>query len=208
MDVEDSIPTPSPTPTPILTPTPPPSEDAEIDESTPTEASQVHHSIGNKRKRRLEKKKDPVCDQCGIRGDIPLLPCQKCRLLYHAQCCNSAMETETDSATLLCPHCQPIDNPSCFLCKQTNNVEVVRCTIKTCGRSYHLACLKSFHSSGTHGQVTSSKDSNLICPVHYCQTCVADLHNAHHPHKKLIRCIKCPTAYHSSQYHSIKSSSI
>lgn len=50
------------------------------------------------------------------------------------------------------------------------------------------------------GGSASGRDSgSMICPWHYCHTCVAELHTAHHTHKKLLRCIKCPTAYHSSK---------
>jgi len=164
------------------------SSEKTVDEITDNETS--------KKKREKEKKnpemKIEVCESCASR-EGRLHPCSKCKLVYHSACVvQDTVPTDVDQ--FLCTNCLPGAPVACFLCKQTDG-EFFKCSTKLCGRSYHRHCLDSFHSPSAK---QDRGPSQFVCPAHYCHTCVVQMNNKCHPQKKLLRCIKCPTAYHSS----------
>ena len=64
------------------------------------------------------------------------------------------------------------------------------------GKFYHLNCLQD--QNYPH-KIVNQKENKLKCPLHFCLTCF----NEHLEDcvvrtvkKKLVTCIKCPTAYH------------
>ena len=142
--------------------------------------------------KKKKKTKSEVCEACGIK-DGRLYSCSKCKLVYHSEC---GIDQGSDSDSILCANCQPNAEASCFLCKQTEG-EFFKCSMKQCGRNFHRSCLNNFHSPSAK---QDRPPSQFICPIHFCHTCVAHFNNIYHPDKKLIHCIKCPTAYHSSMF--------
>lgn len=83
----------------------------------------------------------------------------------------------------------------------------------SCGRVYHKECLKAWPQATWKGNISgrlirngSSVSRNavlsketLMCPQHYCHTCISEnpaVHKNRHCNEILVRCIRCPTAYH------------
>lgn len=146
-----------------------------------------------------------VCEFCGLR-DGQLLPCSRCRTVYHAQCLKGAIkqpkgELEPREAAnvpkFLCLNCDPASEPICCLCKQPSG-QLIKCNqTRICSRRFHQECLKGFHSLSAKEERTASQ---FTCPTHFCHTCTADVEVLLKPGKtKLIHCIQCPTAYHLSK---------
>ncbi len=75
---------------------------------------------------------------------------------------------------------------------------MTRCGIAGCGKHYHVSCLQS----GMWPQSRLS-DRMFTCPAHTCHTCASDDPSQPHmrcPTRKLLRCIRCPTAYHEGDH--------
>ncbi len=85
----------------------------------------------------------------------------------------------------------------CQLCKETGS-DVQRCSVNACGRFFHPSCLKD---SGLWPQAQFTA-TQLTCPAHLCHTCASE--NPKEPfmkyNTKLVRCVRCPTAYHSGDH--------
>ena len=165
-----------------------------MEENIPAKAA-VDESEETKKREKAKKNAEmriEVCEICDTRENNPI-PCTKCRLVYHPTCIKNISGTEPNVESFLCHNCDPSTDSRCFLCQQSEG-EMLRCSFKPCTRHYHRNCLKSFHSpSAKLGRPASP----FICPSHYCHTCVADVNELHQPEKKLLRCVRCPTAYHS-----------
>ena len=75
----------------------------------------------------------------------------------------------------------------------------LRCNMAGCGRFFHSKCL-TMHGLWPQARLTG--DNTLTCPIHVCHTCASD--NPKDPYmkynSKLVKCIRCPTAYHSGDY--------
>ncbi|XP_021923850.1 histone-lysine N-methyltransferase NSD2 isoform X3 [Zootermopsis nevadensis] len=120
-----------------------------------------------------------------------------------------------------CSDCKEGRNPPCFACgkieeEKTGREQRQRCAVGHCGRFYHIECLKLWPhawSSGSsssrrqlaaaaRGEVTGGQVA-VTCPQHVCHTCASDdPRNAttRFAHERLVRCIRCPTAYHTGNY--------
>jgi hypothetical protein len=84
-----------------------------------------------------------------------------------------------------------------------------------CGKFYHLECLKLWphawssgstssrrQSAASRGEVGTGGQVAVTCPQHVCHTCASDdPRNAttRFAHERLVRCIRCPTAYHTGK---------
>ena len=149
-----------------------------------------------KKKKEKEKRaaemRIEVCECCGTREQGPLLPCEKCRTVYHAVC----LKKDPEATELLCSRCDPAADAFCCLCQQSG--DLLTCNIKLCSRRYHKECLEGFHSPSAKME---KPRAHLTCPAHYCHTCVSELGELHPPGKKqMLRCIECPTSYHASNF--------
>jgi hypothetical protein len=159
-----------------------------------------------KERKNLEMKIE-VCECCGLR-DGQLLPCSKCRTVYHAHCLRGETKQSEGEPELMpeavnvpaffCLNCDPASEPTCCLCKQPGG-QLMKCNqVRICSRRFHQECLKGFHSLSAKKERPASQ---FTCPAHFCHTCTADVEELQKPDKtKLIHCIQCPTAYHSSKY--------
>ncbi|XP_056103865.1 histone-lysine N-methyltransferase NSD3 isoform X2 [Rhinichthys klamathensis goyatoka] len=130
-------------------------------------------------------KKDTVCHVCESFGDS-LVSCEgDCNRLFHPECMGSNSGTEGE---LLCPECKTGSHP-CFSCKDMEG-DVKRCSVNGCGRFYHDTCARKFTG-------TTTDTRGLRCPQHSCATCCLDrdLHKA--CKGRMMRCIRCPVAYHT-----------
>ncbi|XP_050438298.1 histone-lysine N-methyltransferase NSD2-like isoform X2 [Adelges cooleyi] len=96
----------------------------------------------------------------------------------------------------------------CFICglnvdKDSEQQKCVTCKLANCGKSYHTKCLDEWPQvQWIQGSNNSSQ--TIICPLHVCHLCISENPKSKCkikiPAEKLIRCIKCPTAYHRSEY--------
>ncbi|KAK7934446.1 hypothetical protein WMY93_005342 [Mugilogobius chulae] len=131
-------------------------------------------------------KNDTVCQICEVYGD-GLVVCEgDCSRHFHLECLGLKSLPE---GRFTCSECRNGNHP-CFSCKSTGS-EVTRCSVSGCGCYYHLDCVRKL--SGT----TNSQDGGFSCPQHCCSTCCLerDIHRA--SKGRLMRCIRCPIAYHT-----------
>lgn len=81
----------------------------------------------------------------------------------------------------------------------------------SCARVFHKECLKSWpqatwitnNAKPKNGSSSAIPKESLLCPQHYCHTCISDNPAAlknRQGQAKLVRCIRCPTTYHQSEY--------
>ncbi|XP_036383499.1 histone-lysine N-methyltransferase NSD3 [Megalops cyprinoides] len=130
-------------------------------------------------------KKDNVCQICESFGDS-LVSCEgDCCRLFHLECLGLTSLTEGKFTCVECrnsSHC-------CFSCKATGS-DVKRCAVSGCGRYYHEPCARKHPGA-------SVDSKGLRCPQHSCATCCLerDLHKA--SKGRLMRCMRCPVAYHT-----------
>uniref|UniRef100_A0A8C2Q4B4 Histone-lysine N-methyltransferase NSD3 n=1 Tax=Cyprinus carpio TaxID=7962 RepID=A0A8C2Q4B4_CYPCA len=130
-------------------------------------------------------KKDTVCHVCETFGDS-LVSCEgDCNGLFHPECIGSNSGTEGE---LLCQECKT-GSHTCFSCKVAEG-DMKRCSVNGCGRYYHETCARKFTG-------TTTDTRGLRCPQHSCATCCLDrdLHKA--AKGRMMRCIRCPVAYHT-----------
>ncbi|KAM6961098.1 histone-lysine N-methyltransferase NSD2 [Aplochiton taeniatus] len=133
-------------------------------------------------------KKEFVCQVCEQTGE-DLLPCEgQCCGTYHLHCLGLSLKPQ---GKLLCPECSSGVHP-CFCCKQTEG-ETHRCNVLSCGRFYHEACVRLNH-------LTVFDNKGFRCPLHTCLSChYSNRTKAKSTKGKMIRCLRCPVAYHSGE---------
>lgn len=173
------------------------SEDNVLDENASKvqiSESDVKENTKRKEKKNLEMRIE-VCEFCGTR-EGRTQPCTKCRLVFHPECLRENTLVSTEEP-FLCLNCDSTITLRCILCQSSEGDALLSCNVKSCSRRYHRNCLKMFHSPTVKQE---RPPSQFTCPVHVCHTCVAELNELHHPEKKLVRCIYCPTAYHQSNF--------
>lgn len=133
-----------------------------------------------------------VCMKCyeKIEESSDGILCSGACLQYYHQKCIDGLKPESVEGWK-CAECTSGIH-SCSICS-TPDESVEKCSDEKCGHYYHRACLKK---SYPHKE---NKDGGFTCPLHFCLTC----HNQHDEDnvyrcikKKLVTCIKCPTAYH------------
>uniref|UniRef100_A0A6J0ULI6 Histone-lysine N-methyltransferase NSD2 isoform X1 n=1 Tax=Pogona vitticeps TaxID=103695 RepID=A0A6J0ULI6_9SAUR len=129
-------------------------------------------------------RKEYVCQLCEKPGD--LLLCEgRCFGAFHARCTGLS---EKPSGNFICIECSSGVH-SCFVCKEKKS-EVKRCAVSHCGKFYHEACVKKF-------PLTIFENRGFRCPLHSCVSCyVTNPSNPKVSKGKMLRCVRCPVAYH------------
>ncbi|XP_069833394.1 histone-lysine N-methyltransferase NSD2 [Dendropsophus ebraccatus] len=129
-------------------------------------------------------KKELVCLVCEKAGD--LLLCEGlCCSAFHLSCVG---RTEKPNGPFQCQECTSGIH-SCFVCKQ-KDTDVKRCSASHCGKFYHESCLRQYPNAIFDGK-------GFRCPLHHCASCLIPSHsNARTIKGKLMRCVRCPVAYH------------
>ncbi|XP_059743826.1 histone-lysine N-methyltransferase NSD2 isoform X2 [Bos taurus] len=158
---------------------PPESPDESADE-TQTEAS-----VSSKRSERgATARKEHVCQLCEEPGSLVL--CEgPCCGAFHLACLGLSRRPE---GRLLCGECTSGIH-SCFVCKESKS-DVKRCVVSQCGKFYHEACVRRF-------PLTVFESRGFRCPLHSCLSCHASNPSNPRPSKgKMLRCVRCPVAYH------------
>uniref|UniRef100_A0A6Q2Z9J0 Histone-lysine N-methyltransferase NSD3 n=1 Tax=Esox lucius TaxID=8010 RepID=A0A6Q2Z9J0_ESOLU len=132
-------------------------------------------------------KRDTVCQICEVYGES-LVSCEgDCCRLFHLECLGL---TSLPEGKFTCLECRN-GSHSCFSCK-VGEGEVVRCLVVGCGRYYHDDCVRKLP-----GTVGGGTGGGFRCPQHTCSTCCLerDLHQA--TKGRMMRCLRCPVAYHT-----------
>ncbi|CAJ1069136.1 histone-lysine N-methyltransferase NSD3 isoform X1 [Xyrichtys novacula] len=131
-------------------------------------------------------KRDTVCQICEAYGE-GLVVCEgDCSRQFHLDCLGLSSLPE---GRYICSECRNGDHP-CFSCK-TAGGEVTRCSASGCGCYYHEDCVRKL--PGT----TSSAGGGFCCPQHSCSTCCLERDLQRTSKGRLMRCIRCPVAYHT-----------
>uniref|UniRef100_A0A3P8S1T9 Nuclear receptor binding SET domain protein 2 n=1 Tax=Amphiprion percula TaxID=161767 RepID=A0A3P8S1T9_AMPPE len=117
------------------------------------------------------------CEQAGE----DLVPCEgQCCGMFHLHCLGLSLKPDDK---LLCQACSTGVH-SCFNCKQSDG-KVRRCHVPHCGKFYHEACVRL-------NPLTVFDNRGFRCPLHACLSC----HYGCRTKQKLMRCLRCPVAYH------------
>ncbi|XP_017559800.2 histone-lysine N-methyltransferase, H3 lysine-36 specific [Pygocentrus nattereri] len=132
--------------------------------------------------------RDNVCLVCEKQGE--LLLCEgHCCGAFHLQCVGL---TEPPTGKFLCQQCTSGVH-ECFECKKLGD-DVRRCIIPLCGKFYHGECIAS-HAP------TVPLNRGFRCSLHACLTCFfTNPSNPSVSKGRLTRCVRCPIAYHATDY--------
>ncbi|XP_047703116.1 histone-lysine N-methyltransferase NSD2 isoform X3 [Prionailurus viverrinus] len=147
--------------------------------------TQTEASVSSKKSERgVAAKKEYVCQLCEKPGS--LLLCEgPCCGAFHLACLGLARRPE---GRFTCSECASGIH-SCFVCKESKT-DVRRCVVSQCGKFYHEACVRKF-------PLTVFESRGFRCPLHSCVTCHASNPSNPRPSKgKMMRCVRCPVAYH------------
>ncbi|XP_036618945.1 LOW QUALITY PROTEIN: histone-lysine N-methyltransferase NSD2 [Trichosurus vulpecula] len=147
--------------------------------------TQTEISISSKKSERgTTAKKEYVCQLCEKSGS--LLLCEgPCYGAFHLSCLGLSRRPE---GKFICSECTSGIH-SCFVCKE-KKTEVKRCVVSQCGKFYHEACVKKYH-------LTVFESRGFRCPLHSCVSChVTNPSNPRSSKGKMMRCVRCPVAYH------------
>uniref|UniRef100_A0A3B3ZHF7 Histone-lysine N-methyltransferase NSD3 n=1 Tax=Periophthalmus magnuspinnatus TaxID=409849 RepID=A0A3B3ZHF7_9GOBI len=123
---------------------------------------------------------------CEVYGE-GLVVCEgDCNKHFHLECLGL---TSLPEGRFTCSECKSGNHP-CFSCKTTGS-EVTRCSVSGCGCYYHMDCVRKL--PGT----TNSQEGGFCCPQHCCSTCCLERDMQRATKGRLMRCIRCPIAYHT-----------
>uniref|UniRef100_A0A8C1X7L2 Histone-lysine N-methyltransferase, H3 lysine-36 specific n=1 Tax=Cyprinus carpio TaxID=7962 RepID=A0A8C1X7L2_CYPCA len=132
--------------------------------------------------------KENVCQVCEKTGELLLCEGQCCGA-FHLQCIGL---TETPKGRFICQECQTGVH-TCFVCKKLDK-EVRRCMIPVCGKFYHMECILKYSP-------TVPQNRGFRCSLHVCLACfITNPANPGISKGRLTRCVRCPVAYHASDY--------
>ncbi|XP_040202163.1 histone-lysine N-methyltransferase NSD3 isoform X5 [Rana temporaria] len=134
---------------------------------------------------RRSSKRDTVCQICETFGDS-LVACNgDCSRLFHLECLG--MDALPDGK-FICMECKT-GLHTCFSCK-IPSTSIKRCSVPSCGKFFHESCARQFSAT-----VFDSK--GFRCPHHCCSSCSADKDTYRASKGRMLRCVRCPVAYHS-----------
>lgn len=129
-----------------------------------------------------KKEKDGVCIVCEQQENLTF--CEGvCGNAFHLDCIGLSV---VPKGKFVCDECVT-GNHCCFVCRQAGNVK--QCSQPLCTKHYHDECIQTFKTAKFDGD-------RFYCPLHFCSTCVSNKSVV--SRGRMIRCVRCPTAYHIS----------
>ena len=126
-------------------------------------------------------RKENVCLICEQPENL-MLCSGVCMNAFHPDCLGLSAAPQ---GKFTCDECLTT-NHACFACAETGNLR--RCGQALCGKFYHEQCALRFPSARI-------ENGRLLCSLHYCRICSSEKKGIQ-LRGKLLRCIRCPTAYH------------
>ncbi|RZC37702.1 PWWP and/or PHD domain containing protein [Asbolus verrucosus] len=114
---------------------------------------------------------------------------------------------------LRCTWCSSGEISKCLVCnKEESKIGSKfrqKCSLHQCGKYYHPECLKVWPQTqwslihSTRDKKSDASYDTFVCPRHVCHTCISDdprAANSRCPSDKVVKCLRCPATYHSSNY--------
>ncbi|KAG8128430.1 hypothetical protein E2320_015267 [Naja naja] len=93
----------------------------------------------------------------------------------------------------VCQICEKPGVHTCFVCKNSGE-NAKRCLLPLCGKYYHEECIQKYPP-------TVMQNKGFRCSLHICMTChAANPANISASKGRLMRCVRCPVAYHSNDF--------
>ncbi|XP_023582240.1 histone-lysine N-methyltransferase, H3 lysine-36 specific isoform X2 [Trichechus manatus latirostris] len=132
--------------------------------------------------------KENVCQNCEKLGELLLCEAQCCGA-FHLECLGL---TEMPRGKFICNECRTGIH-TCFVCKQSGE-DVKRCLLPLCGKFYHEECVQKYPP-------TVMQNKGFRCSLHICITChAANPASVTASKGRLMRCVRCPVAYHANDF--------
>ncbi|KAM5217431.1 histone-lysine N-methyltransferase, H3 lysine-36 specific isoform 4-T19 [Hipposideros larvatus] len=132
--------------------------------------------------------KENVCQNCEKLGELLLCEAQCCGA-FHLECLGL---TEMPRGKFICNECRTGIH-TCFVCKQSGE-DVKRCLLPLCGKFYHEECVQKYPP-------TVMQNKGFRCSLHICITChAANPASVSASKGRLMRCVRCPVAYHANDF--------
>nr|XP_009663917.1 PREDICTED: histone-lysine N-methyltransferase, H3 lysine-36 and H4 lysine-20 specific [Struthio camelus australis] len=157
------------------------------------EGSENDHGVPSSKKMQGERGggaalKENVCQICEKPGELLLCEAQCCGA-FHLQCLGLS---EMPKGKFICNECSTGVH-TCFVCKSSGE-DVKRCLLPLCGKYYHEDCIQKYPP-------TVLQNKGFRCSLHICMTChAANPANISASKGRLMRCVRCPVAYHSNDF--------
>ncbi|KAM9129751.1 histone-lysine N-methyltransferase, H3 lysine-36 specific isoform 2-T2 [Pangshura tecta] len=132
--------------------------------------------------------KENVCQICEKPGELLLCEAQCCGA-FHLRCLGLS---EMPKGKFICNECSTGVH-TCFVCKGSGE-DVRRCLLPLCGKYYHEECVQTYPP-------TVMQNKGFRCSLHICMTChAANPANLSASKGRLMRCVRCPVAYHANDF--------
>ncbi|XP_053233202.1 histone-lysine N-methyltransferase, H3 lysine-36 specific isoform X5 [Podarcis raffonei] len=157
------------------------------------EGSENDHGVPSSKRMQGERGggaalKENVCQICEKPGELLLCEAQCCGA-FHLQCLGLS---EMPKGKFICTECSTGVH-TCFVCKNSGE-NVKRCLLPLCGKYYHEECIQKYPP-------TVMQNKGFRCSLHICMTChAANPANVSASKGRLMRCVRCPVAYHSNDF--------
>ncbi|XP_034961737.2 histone-lysine N-methyltransferase, H3 lysine-36 specific isoform X7 [Zootoca vivipara] len=157
------------------------------------EGSENDHGVPSSKRMQGERGggaalKENVCQICEKPGELLLCEAQCCGA-FHLQCLGLS---EMPKGKFICTECSTGVH-TCFVCKNSGE-NVKRCLLPLCGKYYHEECIQKYPP-------TVMQNKGFRCSLHICMTChAANPANISASKGRLMRCVRCPVAYHSNDF--------
>lgn len=163
----------------------------ESPKETVEDGSENDHGVPSSKKIQGERGggaalKENVCQICEKPGELLLCEAQCCGA-FHLQCLGLS---EMPMGKFICTECSTGVH-TCFVCKSSGE-NVKRCLLPLCGKYYHEECIQKYPP-------TVIQNKGFRCSLHICMTChAANPASVSASKGRLMRCVRCPVAYHSN----------
>ncbi|XP_076253540.1 nuclear receptor binding SET domain protein [Rhynchophorus ferrugineus] len=114
-----------------------------------------------------------------------------------------------DPDNFKCSYCVIDGISMCFVCglevSIKGTVKRKKCSYYRCGKYFHEQCLKAWpQTQWSIGKWSKNNDTEdtFTCPSHTCHTCFSDEFgsNSRSINEKLARCVRCPAAFHATNF--------